>query len=163
FTYLLQVNGGSPQPDPLNARRFGGRSVAELPDAAPQPWITERSDTPRGQLTHHTLQSRILHEERSIGVYIPPANGVGVRRASLLFVFDGEMYGSTADSLVPTPRVLDNLIAATRIPATIGVLVNNMSQNARDRDLRCSAPFGDFLATELVPWVRARYPVTDDP
>ena len=30
FTYLLRVNGGPLQPDPLNDRRFGGRSVCRI-------------------------------------------------------------------------------------------------------------------------------------
>lgn len=152
FTYLLRVNGGPLQPDPLNDRRFGGRSVAESPHAAPQPWIVERPDTPRGQLTRHTLQSRVLGEERSIGVHTPAGYSTRGPHLALVIVFDGEMYGNAADALIPTPRVLDNLLAAKRIPATVAVLVNNMSQDARNRDLRCSAAFGDFLATELLPY-----------
>jgi enterochelin esterase-like enzyme len=163
FTYLLRVNGGPLQPDPLNDRRFGGRSVAESPHAAPQPWIVERPDTPKGQLTPHTLQSRVLGEERSIGVYTPAGYSARGPHLALVIVFDGEMYGNGADALIPTPRVLDNLHAAKRIPATVAVLVNNMSQDARNRDLKCSVAFGDFLATELLPYVRARYRVTDDP
>ncbi len=163
FTYLLRVNGGPLQPDPLNDRRFGGRSVAESPHAAPQPWIVERPDTPRGQLTRHTLQSRVLGEERSIGVHTPAGYSTRGPHLALVIVFDGEMYGNAADALIPTPRVLDNLLAAKRIPATVAVLVNNMSQDARNRDLRCSAAFGDFLATELLPYVRARYRVSSDP
>jgi enterochelin esterase-like enzyme len=163
FTYLLRVNGGPLQPDPLNDRRFGGRSVAESPQAAPQQWIVEHPDTPKGQLTQHALQSRILREERSIGVYTPPGYDPRGSRAALLILFDGEVYGNDADALVPTPLVLDNLIAAKRIPPTMAVLVNNMSQKARDRDLRCSSAFGDFIAEELLPWVRARYVVTNTP
>lgn len=161
FTYLMRVNGGPLQPDPLNDRRFGSRSVAESPDAAPQPWIVDRPDTPKGQVTAHTLQSRVLGEERSIGVYTPPGHTARGRLA-LLIVFDGEMYGNARDALIPTPRILDNLLSAKRIPATVAILVNNMSQSARGRDLRCSTAFGNFLATELVPWVRARYSVSRD-
>ena len=67
FTYLLRVNGGPLQPDPLNDRRFGGRSVAESPDAAPQPWIVERPDTPKGQLTPpHASESSPVAEHRRL-------------------------------------------------------------------------------------------------
>ena len=34
---------------------------------------------------------------------------------------------------------------------------------ARNRDLKCSAAFGDFLAAELLPYVRARYRISNDP
>ena len=41
--------------------------------------------------------------------------------------------------------------------------MDNMSQKARDRDLVCSAPFADFLAQELVSWVRAKYRIGEQP
>ena len=96
-------------------------------------------------------------------MYTPAGYSARGPHLALVIVFDGEMYGNAADALIPTPRVLDNLLAAKRIPATVAVLVNNMSQDARDRDLRCSPAFGDFLATELLPYVRARYRVSHDP
>jgi enterochelin esterase-like enzyme len=156
FGYLLQVNGGPLQPDPLNDRRFGGRSVVETPDAPLQSWIAQRPNTPPGQLSHEKIHSRILNEERTFGVYVP--HGYEARRANtLLVVLDGEAYGTAPSALVPTSRVLDNLIAEARIPPTIAVLVDNMSQAARDRDLKCSENFENFLTNELIPWLRAHY------
>ena len=78
----------------------------------------------------------------------------------MVIVFDGEMYGDAEDALIPTPRILDNLIAARRIRSSVAVLVDNMSQVARDRDLKCSAPFENFVSQELLPWVRAHYQVS---
>ena len=163
FAYLLKVNGGPLQLDPLNTRRFGGRSVAELPDASPQPWVSESPGLPLGNVSRQAVPSRILNQERTVGVYTPPGYTSRDKRSALLLVLDGEIYGNSADALVPTPRVLDNLLAARKIPPTIAILVNNIDQSSRDRDLRCSSAFGDFLATELVPWIRARYSVTTRP
>jgi enterochelin esterase family protein len=163
FTYLLRVNGGPLQPDPLNRRQFGGRSIVELPDAPPQPWIADRPGAPKGELTHQVLRSRVLQEDRLIGVYTPPGYSGRGKPNSLVIVFDGEVYGDSHDALVPTPRVLDNLIAANRIPPTIAVLVDNMSQKLRYRDLRCSIAFESFIASELLPWVRAHYHVSGKP
>jgi enterochelin esterase family protein len=157
FAYLLRINGGPLVPDPLNARGFGGRSVAESPDAPAQPWAQERADIPRGRLVQDCIHSEVLNEDRPIGVYTPPGYGTGGAGHRLLIVFDGETYGNATAALIPTPRILDNLLAAERVPPTVAVLVNNMSQQARDRDLRCSAPFARFLARELVPWLRTRY------
>jgi enterochelin esterase family protein len=61
---------------------------------------------------------------------------------------------------VSTPTILDNLIATERIPPLVAVLVANVS---RDRELPCYRPFADFLAAELVPWVRGQYAVARDP
>jgi len=51
---------------------------------------------------------------------------------------------------------LDNLIAASKIPATVGVFVENVG-NRRLVDLVANPEFTDFLATELVPWIRSHY------
>ena len=64
---------------------------------------------------------------------------------------------------VPTPVILDNLIAAQKIPPTVAVLIANPSQETRSKELPPNPAFADFLAKELVPWVRARYTVTTDP
>jgi enterochelin esterase-like enzyme len=56
---------------------------------------------------------------------------------------------------------LDNLINAKKIGPTVAVFINNMGQ--RNRDLGGYAPFADFLALELIPWVRANYRIKDGP
>jgi hypothetical protein len=128
FSYLLRVNADSLRSDPLNARHFGGRSVAESPSASPQPWITEKAGVPKGRLTRHTVLSLFLQEDRSFGIYTPPGYEPQGNEESLVIVFDGEMYGDAEDALIPTPRILDNLIAARRIPSTVALLVDNMSR-----------------------------------
>jgi enterochelin esterase-like enzyme len=64
---------------------------------------------------------------------------------------------------VPTPVILDNLIAASKIPPTIAVLIANPSQESRNEELTPNPKFADFLAKELIPWIHAHYNVTDDP
>jgi enterochelin esterase-like enzyme len=71
------------------------------------------------------------------------------------------MYGSNpASAPIPTPTILDNLIAEGRIPPVVAVLVN-----AQDRvaELNGSEPFTRFLVEELLPHVRARHGATADP
>ncbi|MEN0106170.1 MAG: alpha/beta hydrolase-fold protein, partial [Pseudomonas sp.] len=55
---------------------------------------------------------------------------------------------------VPTPTILDNLIAQGRIPSTAVVLIDNPSPEARGAELPPNPEFVRFLAEELVPWVR---------
>jgi enterochelin esterase family protein len=59
--------------------------------------------------------------------------------------------------------ILDNLIAAQQIPPTVAVLIANPSQDTRSKELPPNPAFAEFLAQELMPWVRARYSVTTDP
>jgi enterochelin esterase family protein len=78
-----------------------------------------------------------------------------------VIVFDGDTYGHSPKPLIPTPIILDNLIAQGKVPPMLGVLVD--SGNSRNRDLAMLAPFGDFLAKELAPWVRREYRAATDP
>jgi enterochelin esterase-like enzyme len=161
FGYAFQVNGGRIQTDPLNPRHFAGRSVAELPNAPPQPWIAEQPGVPKGSRTQHTLSSRILTEDRAFAVYTPPQYTPEGKPCGLLIVFDGESYGYSDDSAIQTPRIIDNLVAAGKIRPLVAILLN--SQKTRTRDLVCSPQFAEFLTEELVPWVRERYNVSEAP
>jgi len=76
----------------------------------------------------------------------------------------GEVSGAKPDeSLIPIPTIVENLTAAKKIPRTVPVLVGSVDQETRNRILRGSEPFADFLAKELVPWVRSRYRAGTNP
>jgi enterochelin esterase-like enzyme len=150
-----------PLRDPLNARSFQGRSVVELPEAPPQPWLERLRGVPRGELSRASVPSASLKETRPIAVYTPAEYQSDGEPYGLLIVLDGEPYGSKQPVLIPTPTILDNLIAKGKIPPIVAVLVDNVAK--RNRDLLCSAPFADFLANELVPWVRKLVHVSPDP
>jgi enterochelin esterase family protein len=146
--------------DPLNARRFAFGSAIELPDAPAQPYIERRATVSRGKLESHTIHSDALKGDRTFGLYLPPGYDQKAAPYGVLVVLDGQQYGNGPNVTVPTPIILDNLIAAGKIPPLVAVLVNNLNEEARERDLRCSEPFAHFLARELVPWVRAHYRVS---
>jgi enterochelin esterase family protein len=78
---------------------------------------------------------------------------------SLLVLFDRGAYLSA----IPTPVILDNLIAASKIPPVVAVLIGNPTQDSRERELPPNPDFAEFLAKELVPWIHARYNVTREP
>lgn len=159
-------------PDPLNRLPFPAAgppqtSCLVLPRAAPQPWLDARDGVPRGALTHHTVDSTILENERDIWVYAPPAakrggvppatGAVGSPRTyPLVVLFDGRDYALR----MGTPATLDNLIAAGQIPPVVAVFVGS---KRRQLELGCHDPFVDFLTAELLPWVRAEYGATHDP
>jgi len=156
------------QGDPLNPHRWGCgpaasryecQSMVELPDAPPQPWIIRNAETPTGKVDKHVIKSDLLKNERNLSVYTPPNYRPDGTPYALLLVFDEGAYLSN----VPTPVILDNLIAASKIPPTVAVLIANPSQEARSKELPPNPVFAEFLAQELMPWVHAHYHVTRDP
>jgi enterochelin esterase family protein len=156
------------QTDPLNPRLYPPgagatdwttQSVAELPGAPPQPWARRKTGVPAGKVEEHKIKSGILNNERNVWVYLPAGYREQDKAHPLLILFDGQSYLDQ----VPTPLILDNLIAAGKIPPTIAVLVDNPGPAERERELPCHRPFADFLSQELLPWVRERYRVTADP
>ena len=150
----IDVRWTTKQFDPHNKEKRFDFSRVNLPGAAPQPWIEVKADVTKGKVVPLKIASKLLKEDRNIGVYTPPGYDPK-KRYPLLIVFDGETYGLAPNAMIPLPTILDNLIAAKKIPPIVAALVAN--QGTRERDLPGSAPFSAFLATELVPKLRADY------
>jgi len=142
------------QRDPTNPTTHNMMSRLELPQAQPQAWIVANPATPKGVIKDLTIDSASLKEKRRVGVYLP-AGYDPKQRYPVLIVFDGEVYGLSPQAQVPTPTILDNMIAAHKIPPIVAALV--ASQGVRFRDLAYHEPFGKFVAEELVPKLRAEF------
>ncbi|HEU4390735.1 MAG TPA: alpha/beta hydrolase-fold protein [Blastocatellia bacterium] len=136
-------------------------SILEMPNAGPQPYIAVKDGVSKGNTVQTTIQSALLEEERTITVYTP-AGYDSKTGCNLLIVFDGVTYGGLPDRAeVPSPTILDNLIAEKKIGPTVAVLVWSMGK--RNRDLPGSKPFADFIAGELVPWARSHFSILRGP
>jgi len=158
------------QPDPLARRTFVFPkdetipadeefvcSMLELPGAPAPLWSERRPDIPAGRVEEHRVRSERLGNERRVWAYTPPGYDPGRPEPyPLLVVFDGFAYLR----VIPTPAILDNLLAAGKLPPFVALLVDNVDRN---RELPCHAPFADFLASELLPWARERYSIAADP
>jgi len=133
------------------------RSELYLPDAAPSTWSTP-GDAPAGKVTMHTLRAAdtSLATDHRVWVYEPASTRPGPYPT--VVIFDGDCY---VGPLVPTPTILDNLIAAGRIPPTIAILVESLDN--RNIELNGDPSFLEFLRTDLFAWAGARWPVTADP
>jgi len=167
----ITMTAAAARPDPLNHKRYRvdpesvdapeyrGQSVLEMPDAPPQPWVAQRPDVPVGRVEKHRYKSSVLKNEREIAIYLPPQYSPQAEPYPLLVFFDEDAYLS----LVPTPTILDNLIAQGRVPPVIALLIGNAKDDARDRELLCNPEFTAVLATELLPWAHGQYNFTKDP
>ncbi len=165
------------RPDPLNPKRwrvdihsvdapdFRGSSIVEMPDAPPQPWLAERPGVPAGQIEKHQFKSTLLKNKREIAVYLPPEYSKSAKPYPLLVLFDEIPYlgEHNQPGLVPTPTILNNLIAEKRIPPIVALLVGNGPDDARSHELPCNPIFADFLTTELLPWAHSLYNFSSDP
>jgi len=156
------------QADPLNRNRWfdnpGGspleyNSMVELPEARPQPYIKKRDGVPAGRIDKARIHSELLGNERNLSIYTPPGYRADGPAYGVLFVFDESAYLT----LVPTPVILDNLLADGKIKPMVAVLIANPDQEARSRELPPNPKFADFLNNELMSWVRKNYNVTSDP
>ena len=158
------------RPDPLNPKRFRidpesvdapefrGNSVLEMPDASPQPWVSQRPGVSQGRIEPQRFKSTMLGNERDIAVYLPPNYSPTSKPYPLLLLFDKDAYLD----LIPTPTTLDNLISDRRIPPVVALLIAN-PPGARDRELVCNPQFSQALAAEFLPWAHGLYNFTTDP
>jgi enterochelin esterase family protein len=130
-----------------------------MPDAPPQPWTGKRPGVPAGRIDKHSYTSVALKNDREVTVYLPPQYSPQAEPYPLLVLFDEDAYLS----LVPTPTILDNLIADRRIPPMVALLIGNADDDARDRELLCNPEFTQVLVTEILPWAHGLYNFTTDP
>jgi len=154
------------QRDPLNPRTWGaglgtdagaapvdgyqGRSVLQLPDAPPQPWLAARPGVPAGRLQRFWLPSEALGNGRDVWLYTPADWGrAPAGQRALLVLFDAHAYLHD----VPAPRIVDNLHADGLIPSTAIALVANASSDLRATELPPNPRFADFIGGTLMPWL----------
>jgi enterochelin esterase-like enzyme len=142
---------------PSNTSKFDCDSVAELPGAPPQPWLIAKPEIAAGHVEKQTIQSTIQNMERPFSVYTPANYRSDGPPDALVILFDGEDLAEDSYPLT----TLNNLIAAGTIPPTVAVFVENVPRR-RLVDLVANPAFADFMAKELVPWVRSHYNVTRD-
>jgi enterochelin esterase-like enzyme len=152
FTYGLSVNDplvfNGPQPerfatteaDPLNPHRWGCapdgsrydcQSIAEIKGAVPQPWIVKNISVAAGRIEKQKIHSELLKNEHDLSIYLPAGYKANAKPYDLVVIFDESAYLTK----VPTPVILDNLIAASKIPPTVAVLIANPSQDSRNTEL----------------------------
>ena len=151
--------------DSVDVREHSGLSILEMPDAPPQPWITARKGVSAGHVVKTSFKSALLGNERDIYVYTPEGYSKNGKAAGLAVFFDAFGYfdEEATPTPLPAPTILDNLIAAEKIPPVVAVFIGNGPGDARDREFSCNPQLVEFLKSELLPWVHRQYNVTSDP
>ncbi len=140
------------------------------PPYAPAPELTPRPEVPKGKVVQFTLKAadskfypdtglRGTLPARNVTVYIPSQYVPGTP-APLLVTQDA--MGARNNQL---PTILDNLIAAHRLPAIVAVMVAHGGGDARDSERgleydTVSGRFAEFIEAEVLTKVAKDYNVT---
>ena len=143
-------------PDPLNLHPtfgsdtglFGSASTLTL-DYAPTDKVATEQEQPKGLVRHLSYSDSMSNEERKISIYEPNKVYPLHRTSPLLILFDGDAYLDK----VPTPLVMDNLIADKAIPPMRVVFINPPRPSLRGKELTPNETFANMLANELMPWL----------
>ncbi len=135
-------------------------------------------DIPKGRVTEHTwLESKVFPgTKRRYYVYVPAQYNENTPAALMVFQ-DGFKYVNEKGEY-RAPIVLDNLIHRKELPVTIGVfiapghktkllpekLVRQPKPANRSLEYNSlNADYSKFLLEEILPEVKKKYKITDDP
>lgn len=131
---------------------------AHGPDSSPRPGV------PRGTVTEHEWDtSRVFPGTRRRYYVYVPAHYRSSEAAALMVFQDGQLY-LDPDGELRAGVVLDNLIDRGEMPVTIGLFVDPGEPEHRNAEYDAfDDAFATFLLTEIVPEVRSRYRISDDP
>jgi enterochelin esterase-like enzyme len=122
--------------------------------------IDPRSQISSRRLELVTLSDSVYHMSRRVWVHTPLGyNPKDTLVYPMIVAFDGPEYRDT----IPLPMILDTLRATGKAPAFIAVLIDDFEGAARIRDLGNAAKMVDFLARQLLPYVRTHWRVTTNP
>jgi enterochelin esterase family protein len=118
-------------------------------------WTQVNATVAKGKVDALEVPDNQYGRKRKVWVYLPAGYEASAARAyPLIISFDGQDYIND----IPAPTILDNLIAAKKIEPTVQVFVDNSED--RLGDLANHQKFADFVAKDLMPWIRKNYHVT---
>ena len=147
--------------DPLNPRVFpdvyAPLSYCVGPEAGPIPYLEKQVGVPSGSIEKFEIVTAILGGKRAITMYTPAGYNKTSRPRAFVLVFDAEDYIST----VGMPMMLDNMIARSVVSPVVVAFLH--TPETRNEDLLPNAKFQAFIASELMPWIRKRYRISNDP
>ncbi len=155
--------------DPLNPRRvvggFGENSEIRMAGYTSPRDIVDFKGVPHGMIDTLHVASNILGFTHPVYVYRPAEVDRGKGSYPTIVVTDGGEFLT----LGRMNAVLDNLIAERRIPRVFALFVDprtnpeDPSSNKRMSEYAMNDEFVSFLADEVLPLVRKKYPIATAP
>ncbi|MDC7684462.1 alpha/beta hydrolase-fold protein [Asticcacaulis sp. BYS171W] len=143
--------------DPRNPKRFGQMSLLELKGTPDQPFVESRPGVQKGRVWSESIDNPLNGRTYEITFYRPA--GVAKNEATpLVVLFDAERYLKD----IPTPTILDNMIADGAIAPISAILIRNPTRQSRSEDLACNPAFSEAMVKGLMPWVRERVKISED-
>jgi enterochelin esterase-like enzyme len=134
-------------------------SLLEMPSSPKSPYKIADEKIKKGRLEKLNFKSEILANERRIWFYTP--NGYTPNKKYPLVIYlDGVDYLNN----IPSPTILDNLIAERKIPPVVAVFVATpFGAGIREKEYYGNLQFVDFMIKELIPFVNSKMSVTKKP
>lgn len=132
-------------------------SLVELFNCPKQYWTKPQTSNKTGDIQLHRFKSSRLKKEPRIWVYTPYNYTTSSKPYNLIVLTDGFDYVTDLSS----GTVLDNLINSKSIPESICVFIDCAFD--RFENLTCNKNFADFIALEVMPWIRENYNVAPSP
>ncbi|GGK77151.1 enterochelin esterase [Mangrovihabitans endophyticus] len=151
--------------DPLNPvtlpqERPPHKSVATAPAAAARPrWWLPDPAVPAGRVDVVEVPGAPAGGPRRVWRYRPPGDRRDAGRYPLLVLLDGDIWGT----VTPVAPMLDNLIAAGRIPPVVALMPDSAGRTTRFTEYACHPGFAAFLRGDLIEHAAAGLRVTGDP
>lgn len=150
----LRESGGIDPRNPDTSHTHGGGrvSVAALPDAPPQPWLTPPTSAARGQTSEHVSPTG-----RRVWVYKPPPSGNEPR--PLVIALDGNVWHRSGYAAA----AVDALSAAGTIRAPYIAMPDAGPTPRRVADLSIDGGMSTEVVDIIIPWLRSFLLVSSDP
>jgi enterochelin esterase-like enzyme len=140
--------------DPWNPRSIdsivGARSEIRMPLWRAHPEIDDDDPVPAGALVEERVSSRALGADRRVWFYVPPGYADSDGLYPVVYILDGATWVEGLE----IPQVLDRIIGRGAAPPVIAVFVEPEN---RQQEYSRSTAWRQFMTTELVPAVDARF------
>lgn len=149
----LRERCGPDPRNPLRQRGHGGgwSSVAHLPHAPAQPWL---SPVPPG--AGGSVSEAVAPGGRRVWLHLPAQ----VREDHpCVVLFDGDVWQGNGQA----GATVDNLVADGLITPPVVVMIDQGTTAQRVADLSADGSLGGWVASDLLGWVRDTWPVSARP